>query len=529
MYIEPNTVIKILNGCPLNNKYEHTIFFTNETAQRSYFQSLTKYTLDRQSYQRVQRGKMRVSVKAEDLYDCNYLMFQNSSFGTRWFYAFIKSVEYVNNVTSEIEFEIDVMQTWFFDYELNECFVEREHAMNDQIGANTVPENLETGEYISEGIDKTGLLGTAMSVVVASTYKYNSETKELEDFHGGIYSGIYSGVYYNVFNLNTRPPGVTNYNGVQELNDFLQKASGGKEAGIVSVFMMPTCMINLLDDASQSEGYMSVTISYDLSRTKNINIPGYSVNNNKLFTYPYNFFYVSNMQGTGCAYPYEFFEHDTHVTFRLTGDFSCNPGLILYPLGYKGVDHNYDEKITLTGYPKCAYSIDSFKSWLAQNGVSMAVSGITSVGRSAVRGYAFGGPQGAVISGGVSAVSEALSAGATIYEKSIMPRHSGGTAGATTLAANGMLDFIFMKKHIKPEYARIIDDYFSMYGYATHKVKKPNRDGRRYWNYVKTKGATAVGSVPADDMAKIINIYNSGITFWKNGANIGDYSLNNNL
>ena len=32
--------------------------------------------------------------------------------------AFIKSVEYINNGVSEIEFEIDVMQTWHFNYNL---------------------------------------------------------------------------------------------------------------------------------------------------------------------------------------------------------------------------------------------------------------------------------------------------------------------------------------------------------------------------------------------------------------------------
>ena len=38
------------------------------------------------------------------------MMFQNSAYGDKWFYAFITSVEYVNDVTSNISFEIDVMQ-----------------------------------------------------------------------------------------------------------------------------------------------------------------------------------------------------------------------------------------------------------------------------------------------------------------------------------------------------------------------------------------------------------------------------------
>ena len=175
MYIEPNTVIKILKDCPLDNSYDHTIFFTSASAQVSFFSEHTKYTLDKQSYQRVKRGYMRVSIQAENLYDCNYLMFQNTSFGTKWFYAFIKSVEYVNNVTSEIEFEIDVMQTWLFDYTFKKSFVEREHATNDAIGANTVPERLELGDYVSDDFDGTAKLGE-LSIVVAATFQYFPES-----------------------------------------------------------------------------------------------------------------------------------------------------------------------------------------------------------------------------------------------------------------------------------------------------------------------------------------------------------------
>lgn len=530
MYIEPNTIIKVLHGCPLNNTYEHTLFFANATNQLSYFNTLVKYTLDRQSYQRVNNGIMRVAIKTEDLYDCNYLMFQNTSFGSKWFYAFIKSVNYVNNITSEIEFEIDVMQSWFFDYDIKPCFVEREHAVYDTIGGNTVPENLETGEYVSDGIDVTGLLGTALSVIVASTFKYNSETNELIPFHGGVYAGVYSGLYFNVFSLNIRPPGVSGYNGITELNEFLQVVSEkGKEDGIVSIFMMPTSMINLTDESSQNNGLMSVLNKYDISRTKNNTIGDYEVKNKKLLTYPYNFFYVTNLQGNSCAFHYELFSNPTHVTFKLTGDFSCNPGVVLYPTNYKGVSDNYDEKLTISGFPQCGYTIDSFRSWVAQHGVSMAVNGITAVGTSALAGYRFGGNYGALIAGGATALTRTASSLAQVYERSIMPRHSSGTGGSTTLASNGMLDFVFMCKHIRTEYAKIIDDYFSMYGYATNRVKTPNRASRPHWNYVKTNGANIIGNMPADDIKKIISIYDNGITFWKNGANLGNYNLDNSV
>ena len=115
MYIEPQTNVKLLRNVPLDNTYEHTIYFGDAGSQTSYFSGLTKYNLTNYTYQRVNSNQMRVAKKADDLYDCNYLMFQNTAFGSKWFYAFVTGVEYVNNETSTITYEIDVMQTWFFD------------------------------------------------------------------------------------------------------------------------------------------------------------------------------------------------------------------------------------------------------------------------------------------------------------------------------------------------------------------------------------------------------------------------------
>lgn len=511
MYIEPNTVIRILKNCPLDTTYDHTIYFANASSQVSYFQGLTKYTLTQQSYQRVNRGRMRVAVQAENLYDCNYLMFQNSAFGSKWFYAFIKSVEYVNNVTSEIEFEIDVMQTWFFDYTLEQCFVEREHSSTDAIGDNLVPENLETGEYVSDDFDATGKLG-GKSIVVAATFN-----GEYENIGGAYYCGLFSGLYYNVF------PNTTE--GAQACADFISGA-GAKSDGIVSVFLMPTSMVgNILDSAKV----------YDVSKTKNLsNIGGYTPKNNKLFTHPYNFLYVTNMQGNHAVFPYEYFSGD-NCNFTLAGDMSCNPQVVLAPNNYKGVAVNYDEKMVLSGFPQLSYNTDSFKAWLAQNGSSLAVNTLGSslgVGVTLAGTMAMTNPITASLTVAGAAVSAANLVGGTVasvYQHAIQPHQAHGSAGATTMAAIGLLDFAFMHKHIRPEFARIIDDYFSMYGYATHRVKVPNRSARPYWNYTKTVGCVITGSIPCDDARKICGIYDSGITFWKNGANVGNYSLDNSV
>ena len=147
MYIEPNSTIKLITQCPLDASYENTLWFETYADQTNYFlNTLHGYTFTKQSYQRVRKGVFRVAKQAEEMYDCNYMMFRNVSFGSKWFYAFIDKIEYVNNVTSEIYYTLDVLQTWHFDYFMEECFVEREHSVTDEIGDNIVDEQLDTGD-----------------------------------------------------------------------------------------------------------------------------------------------------------------------------------------------------------------------------------------------------------------------------------------------------------------------------------------------------------------------------------------------
>ena len=268
MYIVPNSTIHILHGCPLDNTYRDTLYFTNKTTQSSYFLSLNKYTLNNYTYVR-KENVLRVEVRNDNLYDCNYLMFKNTAFGDKWFYAFITKTEYINNETTAITYEIDVMQTWKFDYTIHPSFVEREHALLDSIGSNLVPDDFETGEFISDDFDGTGKM-SGFSIVVASTFDSN-----YDDVAGGMYSNIYSGITYNI---------LTDYTSV---NDFIDGAvSRNKGDGIVSVFMIPTAFVSNVGEPVKA---------YDIEKTKKTdNIDGYVPKNNKLFTYPYNFLYVTN-------------------------------------------------------------------------------------------------------------------------------------------------------------------------------------------------------------------------------------------
>lgn len=488
--LSPNTAVKLLKGVPLDSSYKDTLDFSSVSSQISYFTSKAKFAFNNLSPIRLQNA-IRVPVVADKLYDCNYIMFQNANFGSKWFYAFVNRIEFINVNMSYVYFDIDVIQTWWFDITIKPSFVEREHIQHDTVGSNLVPENLELGEYVSADFDGTNLLGEKV-IVIAATFD-----STMTNVTGGTYSGIYSGLYYTVYD---------NYAAV---NDFIEKATtANKSDGIVSIFMMPR---NFVGDIGSSAK------TYDITKPMKLdNINGYVPRNKKLFTHPFNFLYVTNLQGNSVEFKYEYFDAIS-CTFGLAGDMSCNPQIFLYPQNYKGVPANYNEKMVLDGYPQCSYSTDSFKAWLAQNGSTTAVSTLGT----ALAMSASATPMGAFM----AASSIATTLGQTVIRAS-QPRQSHGASGGSALFAAGLKDFAFMHMSIRKEFAEIIDGYFDMYGYATHKVKVPNITGRPSWNYVKTQESKIVGSVPFEDIEKIRSIFNSGVTFW-HGDWVGDYGRGN--
>lgn len=503
MYIAPNTTIRMLKDVPLDNTYRNTIYFAYVENQTSYFSGKTKYTFAAQSYQRVQKGTLRIGRKADDLYDCNYLMFQNTAYGNKWFYAFVTGVEYVNNETSEVSFEIDVMQTWHFDYDVKMSFVEREMSVTDKIGDNLVPENLEIGDYVYKDLGLASLFDL-YQIVIAATFN-----EDLEDATGGMYGGVFSGLHYNVFST------------WQSAASFIAEATEQNKAdGIVSIFMLPV--------AFTSDYQSTMPEVFDIERDKHIaDIDGYVPKNNKLFTYPYNLLYVTNNEGNVANYAFEYFSTDK-CNFNVSGAMCCTPECMLVPLNYKGVEKNYNEKLTIGNFPQCAYTVDTFKAWVAQNQNQLALNAINAIGTTAVGAavmYASGGTQGAGMTlSGVQQIGNLVS---TVSDKSTLPPHARGGGGSIINMANHIKGFQFYYAHIRAEFARIIDDYFNAYGYATHRVKIPNRVIRPHWNYVKTVNVSLTGSVPADDMAKLRQIYDNGVTFWRNGDEVGNYALDN--
>lgn len=487
----------LLHDVPLDSSYTDTLTFDGLEDQTNYFLSKKSFDLPAFSPIRLQ-NKIRVPKPADSLYNVNYLMFRNKYRNTtsKWFYAFVTNIEFVNEEACDISYEIDVMQTWKYDYTLKPCFVEREHVNNDSIGANIIVENLELGDYVENGVKSGTDFLSQLSIVIASTVDENGNPAV-----GGMYGGVYSGLSYQV------APNVA------WANAFIETVtSQNKSDSIVSIFMMPTQFITEKNGAAKYYDLVPKGKAYS-------SINGYVPKNNKLFTYPYNFLYCTNYSGNAANFRYEFFS-DSNCGFRITGDMSPNPQVIISPKNYKGDTVNVNEKLVLDGFPQCAYTTDSFKAWLAQNGASTAITTIGSA-FSLAAGVATVNPL--MIAGGAAGIASTVGKLATT---SSLPPQAHGSTGSTVSIAAGLKDFFFIPMSITAQYAKVIDDYFTMFGYAVHEVKVPNLTGRKSWNYVKTQNCKLVGDIPFNDISKIKNIFNSGITFW-HGDFVGDYERSN--
>lgn len=533
MYIAPNTNIRILKDVPLEPSYENTLYFSSLSAQTSYFSSKAKYTLTQNTYQRVNRGVIRVGVKADSLYDCNYVMFQNAGYGNKWFYAFILKVEFVNNTTADVFFDIDVMQTYAFDYTLKECLIERQHTVTDVAGDNLVPENLETGEYVNTAYGRTVDIALPAIVVACAC----SDTGG--DYYGGMFNGTYSGINYVAFD-NTQ-------DGVNKCKEFIKSiGDAGKPDSIVSVFMMPKALVG-----SEGSTIKQITEKLSLDITPS-DIDGYVPRNKKLFTSPYSFLAASTRMGNISKYEWEYFSGTDGIIFTLLADTTPSPSVWLCPQDYKGLDVNYDEACVMTGFPQIAYNVDTFRAWLAQSAGTLAVNSAASVGTAMYRGgqrasqqmtaslpratreggYAKALSVAAGITGAAGAAPvaiglAALSVVAEVIEHAYLPTVARGAQSGMVWAGTGDMGFRFYHRHITVQFAKIIDEYFDMYGYAVHRVATPNRSARPHWTYVKTVGCAIVGSMPTDDGRKIQDIYDNGVRFWKDPDEVGNYSLDN--
>ena len=170
MTFTPNSKVRLCS-VPFSDYTNVLSFGNDDEARANYFISKTVYNLtsvDGYSYVKGS-GAIRVNKNKESLYNVNYMMYRNDNFGSKWFYAFVDSLEYINANVTEIRFSTDVWQTWESALNFHESFIVRQHIPKgeDTIGANLQPEGFTNLKYVEEKLLRNDLV------------KYHSSDKSL--------------------------------------------------------------------------------------------------------------------------------------------------------------------------------------------------------------------------------------------------------------------------------------------------------------------------------------------------------------
>lgn len=566
MIIPPSTNITILD-CPLVNDQANQLTFATKSAQQSYFISRPLREFRNLTYIRDSQS-IRLAIPYAEAVNYNYAFYNNPDNPDKIYYAFLTKPRYISNEVTEFDIDTDVYQTWCFDIAFKPSFIEREHTNDDTVGNNTLPEGLETGEYIPNEyipVDFINLTSNSamlcMQVTQLPVHPDQGSAKPayqqyFED-NSKIINGLPTSAKYLVFGISGDSAGVGG--GLDNLFALLDSYNQwGQIDAVLSIFPIPQRLSIFTSSISQTPWNTLVFLSNQKEEyiinttvvTKPTTVDGYTPHNKKLLTFPYCYFYYNNFTGGTQEYHYEDFNNNP--SFQTTMAITAGINAKISPINYKNMDEHggFGYGMSIGNVPLASWINDIYANWLALN-QNQQQNYLNNLGLNFAKGLIGSIPSsvaGNTNNAGVDltgvAVDMGLKAtlGAIDWQQGInglmaeradhakVPVQAGGdTRNAPLNYAYSKADGGFYSISVRKDYAKRIDDYFDFFGYATNQVKLPNITGRRNWNYVKSAYLNIEGEVPQIVKDEIKNMFIHGVTFWHNPNTIFDYSQNNDI
>lgn len=564
-YIAPNSTVWLYKGVPLDPNYENTYWFPNKATQKAQFDnSYLAYSFTAQSYCRATGNAIRIQRNPDDLINCNYMAFRNTSFGNKIFYAFIDEVAYINNSTAEVRFTIDVLQTYFRDVIFMPSYIEREHSATDEIGDNIVPEP-------SIGSPHIVVNNNAVKSLIPDEYMYSNYLVIATNARFFLSSDLLDKRTPLSVQFPLLPGGRVIFMGdlvLVECNNVCDSASANTlitvikrfveaeveyydnkgKAVIEDMYIVPKACArghtwyatnppNIFYETMSPNNVGSTSIPLP---TKSDSLDGYLPKNKKLYTAPYSFLRLTTNSGSYIDYPCEMIRGKT-ATFEWRGSCLYGAGRIFGGISnYKSSNPDLIDKtlnLEFNNHIQQPINPDNSLNYLWQDkltnfGLHMASTAISlpfqmynyntrlnaAAKRAEKKGEEFN-PEIPVPKPSLSASTGAMAGG------------QAAVSGCDLTKLYGRSNFYSMQMCYDKATLVQYDSYFTRYGYAVNQVKFPNfiqDKGRKTFNYIKTNGASiAAKDAPADAVEKMKQIFDSGTTVWLQLGNVGNFGLSN--
>ena len=576
----PETEIRLLSHIPLTPGYEHQLTFSSKATQTTFFQGKTSQVFTDFTYLK-EDSTIKVPGGRDSLYACNYLMFRNKDFSTKWFYGFITKLEYVNPNTTKVHFDLDVFQTWQFDFTFRPSYVVREHTQRWNVDGspviNTLDEGLDYGsEYETVDIENYKPYGEIFFLVIvtkaAMHYEYPGPINMVNMINPNR-NGLPQPLNYYIqpFRLDGTTPNIEVGGSAYTPSPILEVLKGlftqeGAVNNVVSIYVTEyftnIAYVAATDTMSfSSSDYARASVSDN--EAVNINtifvkdLAAYSgtlknfgskyldytaVTESKLLMYPYTVLVLDDFKGNRVELKNEYI-NTSSLSLRIKGSLGTSNKVAYFPESYLnslgdqtlGLEHglinNNPNDLPILADMLSAYlqgnrnALDNQKSQIMFNAVVNAAQGVVGGAMSGTGGIA-GGVTGAAI-GAVNSYYQIEGLNAKKRDIMNTPPQAAKMGGNTSFDYGNNISGIYLiKKQITAEYRARLTDFFKMFGYKINTLKVPNLKSRNHYNYIQTKGVNLTGNVPQDDLNKLKEIFDNGATFW-HGEYVGDYTLTN--
>lgn len=543
----PNTTLYV-GVVPWNSDLKNVQSYESRAEQISTIQELLTHKYE---YINIIRRDSDLILKGvnEDLTQCNYLMYQNKDISDKWYFAFIDNVQYNSLNSVIISHTIDVWQTYQFDITYYKNLILRSHVAKsaDTVGRWLAPEPISVAPEFERKHNVFNDFSWNPQYVLHSTSVYNPTTKKYE--YKGNGTGASLSAEYGIFvdNDDDVQRVVKKYgklsaaealksNDDDEYSNWISDLLTGQTIDKAVKLISTTSISQLQDHRNELIGLYAIpawvhdgTNKYATNNIKKKDVTttlptttlacGYTPRNKKMLSSLCKAYLFYNENGFKLPLKPELFTSNTPVFTVKAAELSTN-GFLLQIGSYA----DYTAKTN-----KISYNCENRLGYDANTGLDKVLNTLTSAvgvvnAVGSVASQAFAGNVGGAVQGAAGAVQQSINMIDALGQRGVNTGASGDIMSITEKRAMP----VFADVSPTEAQCRYIDDYLDVYGYAINEIGKISTymKNRSNWNYIQVANCNIKVSAPNDDVNKLKQMFESGVTIWH--KNFGDYDQTNN-
>lgn len=537
----PDSSLRLLN-VRMDSELRNTLWFPDRNTQTNWFlsqQDFVSFT----DYSYVKKDNTIVlACREEDIWRFNYVMYQNTNFSTKWFYAFIVKREWASDYSTRIYLKTDPLQTWMFDWSLMTSFIERQHSTTDTPGDNIIPEPIGGSQVIYQSAGSVNCTPDWIAVFATSNA---SGSASVGSKIGGMFSGA-----QNVF-LDTVLP-----------TNLLSSYVNNGLASAVS-------RIQQITGFGTNSGALNYSVSYNKYPT---DIAGYTPKNKKLLSGAFVNGYITGF-GQEIKFTPDFCSGNL-VSVKFDQDMTSGSVYCFVPnYGKNGASGTSNVLGFLFTYPESTWAYNQYKNdynlhngsnsiyrertKVQQNlnmlnsiaGAAQGVAGLIGNVQSAFNPVddVFGAQNtiGGSIQGGIGNLASAvnnvvgaksiasgideISQNLAYIDESYNAPATGNVAQSNPFIANGETSVSYGWIVPDARIAQRYDQFLDVYGYSQNTYAIPNLHARSAWTYIKVAELMFDGNCPDEDEIQIRQAFRNGIFWWVYNKELGNFNQNNSI